>query len=160
MKKNTDRLVFTINHVHPQMGGMGTTTPGGETLKYLYAGRIKIKRKEEFPDGSYIIEGTIMKNAFGYKGKVFYLFIRAGYGIHHGLTALYDCIVLGLAKRSKQGIISMGDQSFGRLSGWVKSPEDKDFTPFYDAIKSLQQVDDLGNGYAQVFEEIEDDQSV
>jgi RecA/RadA recombinase len=124
MRSEEPKTIFMVNHAYPKIGGRGLDTPGGEVKKYLSSIRIAVKRKyikgryEEYPDGSYIIEGTVVKNRWGLKEKVFNLFVLSGKGIHLGLTAMYDCINLGLAKRDRT--IKIGDNSFGTMKECVQ----------------------------------------
>lgn len=133
IRTDRNRSIFMINHVHQNIGGMGTTTPGGETTKYLSAVRLRVKRKEEFPDQSYVIEGTIVKNRFGYRDRKFYIFMLAGTGIHLGLSAMYDCFIMELAERGK--VVKMDGQSYGYLKDLVKAGHEKRnevFLPFIE----------------------------
>ena len=77
LRTESHKAVFMINHVHANIGSFGTVTPGGVSKNYLSAIIMRVKRKEEFPDQSYVIEGTVRKNRFGYRGRKFYLFILA-----------------------------------------------------------------------------------
>lgn len=91
ISREIEKLLFVTNHLQPNMGVPGMHTPGGVTLGYLSAMRIKIiKRIENFKDGSYAIECTVDKNRWGFENRKFYLVILAGQGIHNGLTAFYD----------------------------------------------------------------------
>lgn len=146
IREDRNRSIFMINHVHPNIGGMGTVTPGGETTKYLTALRLRVKRKEEFPDQSYVIEGTVVKNRFGYKERKFYIFMLAGTGIHLGLTAMYDCFILELAERPRN-IVKMDGISYGHLSKFTKSAhagENEIFQPFIDKLagKEIKLVEE------------------
>lgn len=142
MRSDESKTIFMINHAYPKIGGRGLDTPGGEVKKYLASIRIAVKRKylkgsyEEYPDGSYIIEGTVVKNRWGLKDKVFNLFVLSGKGIHVGLTAMYDCINLGLAK--KERTIKIGDTSFGTMKEIVSQAHAGNndfFIPFIDMIR-------------------------
>jgi hypothetical protein len=137
MRSEEPKTIFMVNHAYPKIGGRGLDTPGGEVKKYLSSIRIAVKRKyikgryEEYPDGSYIIEGTVVKNRWGLKEKVFNLFVLSGKGIHLGLTAMYDCINLGTAKRDRT--IKIGDNSFGTMKECVQQAHngnDDFFDPF------------------------------
>ena len=70
------------------------------------------------------------------KKKEFTVFVKAGVGIHYGLTAMFEALDLKKAKRTK-GVIKMGDTSFGYLSKILKNEWENDefFQPFYDALK-------------------------
>ena len=118
--------------------------------------RISVKRKylknkyEEYPDGSYIIEGTVVKNRWGLKDKVFNLFVLSGKGIHFGLTALYDCLNLGLATKSRT--IKIRDVSFGTMREVVQQAHDGNddfFEPFVLVLADKFEVN--------TDEEMEDD---
>lgn len=160
IRTDRNRSIFMINHVHQNIGGMGTTTPGGETTKYLSAVRMRVKRKEEVYDQSYVIEGTVTKNRFGYRDRKFYIFMLAGTGIHIGLTALYDCFVLGLAERAK--VVKINGQSYGRLNNFlVAAHEGKNevFQPFIDLLANktpkIVEVEMIG-GEMEIDEEVEE----
>jgi len=138
--------IFMINHAYPRIGGKGVETPGGEVKKYLASMRVQVKRKyykgkyEEFPDGSYIIEGLVVKNRWGYKDRNFWLFVLAGKGIHKGLTAMYDGIQLGLVDRKR--VISIGENKFGYLKDVVEKAQEGDdefFEPFFEVLRNQEQ---------------------
>jgi recombination protein RecA len=147
--EGNDAIVFTINHQHPAMGSRtyGTTTPGGETLKYLYAVRMNIKRKwitkslSAFPDGSYVIEGKIIKNAFGYRDRMFWLTVLAGSGIHQGLTAMWDCIELKEAS-FKSGIVQLGSEKWRikRLVDAAHEGNTEIFIPFVETLQGSTKI--------------------
>ncbi len=137
--------MFMINHSYPRIGGVGSETPGGEVKKYLNTIRIQVKRRfykgkyEEYPDGSYLIEGTVVKNRWGYKDRKFLLFVLSGKGIHRGMTALFDGMEMGLVERKKT--ISIGDQKFGYLKDIVAKAQEGDgdfFQPFFDVLKDAK----------------------
>lgn len=134
--------IFMINHVYPRIGGLGSSTPGGEVKRYLVTIQIQVKRRfykgkyEEYPDGSYLIEGTVTKNRWGYKDRKFLLFVLSGKGIHKGMTAVFDGIELGLVDRKK--VISIGDTKFGYLKNLVEQAQagnDAFFEPFFELLR-------------------------
>lgn len=148
-EKGSNKALFMINHAYPKIGGRGFDTPGGEVKKYLASIRIQVKRRfvkgkyEEFPDGSYIIEGTIIKNRWGYKDRKFYLFVLAGKGIDLGLTAMYDGIML--KKVSKDKVIKIGDTSFGYLKDIVNQAQEGNtefFSPFFEVLTDVEKGTD------------------
>lgn len=156
MRSEDSKTIFMINHAYPRIGGRGMDTPGGEVKKYLSSIRISVKRKylknkyEEYPDGSYIIEGTVVKNRWGLKDKVFNLFVLSGKGIHIGLTSMYDAISLGLAEKGRT--IKIGDSSFGTMKEIVRQAHEGNddlFIPFQDILSSIYQIG--------ISEEVEDD---
>lgn len=142
--------VFMINHAYPRIGGLGINTPGGEAKKYLASIRIQVKRVyyknkyEEYPDGSYVIEGLIDKNRWGFKGRKFWLFVLSGKGIHLGLTALYDAYRLELLTINRN-VVKIDDQSFGHLKKIIQKAQDGNdefFEPFFEVLRNQEQVDD------------------
>jgi len=141
LRDESHKAVFMINHVHANIGGFGSVTPGGVSKNYLSAVIMRVKRKEEFPDQSYVIEGTVRKNRFGYRGRKFYLFVLAEKGIHLGLTAMYDCFLLGLAERSKT--IKIGDQKFGYLKALVEKAHAGDTETFEPFVSLLPKSETL-----------------
>lgn len=161
MRSDEPKTIFMINHAYPKIGGRGKETPGVEVKKYLASMRIEVKRRflknkyEEFPDGSYIIEGTVVKNRWGHKDRDFHLFVLAGYGIHIGLTAMYDAFDLGLVERGRT--IKIGSTSFGSLKDVIMKAHDGDerfFIPFVEALGEHQ--DDMMVQEILEGEEVED----
>jgi hypothetical protein len=158
------KTIFMINHAYPRIGGRGMDTPGGEVKKYLTSMRISVKRRylknkyEEFPDGSYIIEGEVIKNRWGLKDKCFHLFVLAGYGIHVGLTAMYDLIDLGLVERGRS--MKMDGVSFGTLKDVIMKAHDgneKFFIPFIEKLSNQTITAPVSEDYEQEINETEDD---
>jgi RecA/RadA recombinase len=129
-------IVLMTNHMLPILGmGKGTTTPGGKVKGFMAGAQIKLSRKENYEDGSYWLCGKVEKHRFGYDKHLFYLFVLAGFGIHAGLTAVRDCIILGLAKEERT--IKLGDKSFGYFKGMIENNLDNNlFQPFVEALKT------------------------
>lgn len=152
MRSEDTKTIFMINHAYPKIGGRGKETPGGEVKKYLASIRIEVKRKyvrggyEEYPDGSYVIEGNVVKNRWGLKDKAFNLFVLSGRGIHFGLTAMYDGMELGIVKRpdKKSHGIHIGDMNFGSTKQVIMKAhegDDKFFEPFVYAVnESYEEI--------------------
>jgi RecA/RadA recombinase len=146
------RTIFMINHAYPVIGGRGLTSPGGEVKKYLASIRIQVKRKyvsggyEEFPDGSYVILGQVVKNRWGLKDRTFHLFVLSGKGVSKELTAVYDCLVMKLAKKDR--VIKIGDQSFGYLKNIVdeaRAGNTDFFQPFFELLSQHKDTDTIEN---------------
>lgn len=151
MKGEDAPSIFMINHAYPRMGGMGIEAPGGRVKEYINSVRIQVKRRywkskyEEYPDGSYVLEGKVVKNRWGFKDRIFYLFVLSGKGIHKGLTAMYDGMMLDLVDRKKT--IKIGDKSFGYLKNIVEEAQagnDEFFEPFFEVLNG--QSKDTENG--------------
>jgi hypothetical protein len=103
--------------------------------------RILLKRQEDFPDGSYVLEGKVVKNRWGYRDRIFYIFMLAGKGIHKGLTAMYDGIILGKVERKKS--IKIGETNMGFLKNIIEKAQEGNeeyFQPFYDVLKGDEDV--------------------
>jgi recombination protein RecA len=146
--------IFMTNHEHPTIGGMtqGTVTPGGETKKYLSHLRLRIKPaflgKSTIDYGSsWLIEGRVEHNRDGYSKTTFYVYMVAGEGIHTGLTAMWDCLVKGLATSSAANIketstISLDGKSYGKLKNILDKRKDAEmFVAFSNALK-VETVED------------------
>jgi len=141
LREHDNKTMFTVNHAYPRIGGLGYSSPGGEVKNYLFSIRIHVKRRyvksgwQEYPDGSYVIEGKITKNRWGIKDKEFLLFVLSGKGMHKGMTAMFDCIELGLA--TSKNVVKIGDKSFGRLKPIIdeaQSGNEQFFEPFYELL--------------------------
>lgn len=152
LRKPDAPTIFMINHEYPRIGGLGSDTPGGQVKKYLASMRVKVKRVyyknkyAEYPDGSYVIEGKVIKNRWGYKGRPFWLFVLAGKGISKGMTVIYDASRLELLTLDRN-IVKIGDKSFGHIKKLIQEAQDgneEPFEVFYDLLRS-QEVENENN---------------
>ncbi len=150
LRKPDAPTIFMINHEYPRIGGLGSDTPGGQVKKYLASMRVKVKRVyyknkyAEYPDGSYVIEGKVVKNRWGYKGRTFWLFVLAGKGISKGMTAIYDASRLELLTLDRN-IVKIGDTSFGHIKKLIQEAQDgneEPFEVFYELLRNQEQIDD------------------
>jgi RecA/RadA recombinase len=130
------KCVFLINHQHPIMGARGVNTPGGETIKYLCAARVRMSRKEAFPDYSYVIEGKVTKNRFGYKDTVFHIVNLSGKGIHRGLTWMYDGFLNKTIERDRGRVKINGESICTLKEAFIQAHAGNNdfFLPFRDAV--------------------------
>lgn len=138
--KSEPSSMFLINHVQQLIGGMGSTTSGGDTKKYMSAIRIRLSATERFDDGSHLVTGKIEKNRFGIGQQQFNMLYLGGKGYHQGLSAMFDCIALGLAKRERT--IKLGEDSYGFISKvFEKAIEGDDafFMPFQEALINYEK---------------------
>jgi len=138
------KTLLMINHWLPQIGSRGYQAPGGAVKSFLASVRVKLKRVEEYPDGSYILQGEVVKNRWGYKDKVFYVFMLAGKGIHYGLTAIYDCIISGKITY-KNGVLRKDGESLGRLSKFVKEAKLNNYEIFDQFFIALEEPSSAGS---------------
>ena len=151
------KLAIYINHVHPNIGGRGFDTPGGETKKFAANVRIWLRRIEsDIPEGTgnFLAEAKIQKLKFGgthseRKGLIFFI---PGYGVSVEMSAVFDCIRLELAERGaviKMDQMDLDDKRFkptsmGRISTLVDhamEPEKhrKTFEPFFEALAKYDE---------------------
>jgi RecA/RadA recombinase len=138
--KETPTVVFVIAHLSQIIGGRGSETTGGTAKKFLASLRIRLRRVEGFDDGSYLIEGKLEKNRWGIEDKTFQMCYLSGKGFHTGLSAVFDCVTMGLAKRER--VIKMGDDSYGfisKLFAQASDGQDAVFEPFKDALKAFDK---------------------
>lgn len=129
--------VFIVNHLFGIIGGRGSITAGGESVKNLPAVRIRLQPIEKEDDGSMVVGGSVEKLRFRSDEsgpKQFKFFSRPGYGIHPGLSAVLDCIDQGKAKKDRT--ITMGNKSYGYWSKLVEQADDLDlFALFVEALR-------------------------
>lgn len=147
--------IFLTNHLHPKIGSMvtGQDTSGGEKKKYLAHIRLDLKRAYignsavDFGE-SYLLKGHVDHNRFGFPKRDFYVFIVGGEGIHVGLTALWDCVMLGYADLSAKSIkdsvvVNMDGTSYGKMRQILKDRNDPEFfTPFINKLREDQDMED------------------
>lgn len=111
---------FIINHVHPNIGKQGHSTAGGETLKFAAQVRLMLWTGEVFADKEgkpygFYVQGQVEKLRYGGRGRKFGFYIVPGYGVHIGASAMFDCFLQGLAERTQQGRVKIGDKNFGYI---------------------------------------------
>lgn len=152
--------IIMTNHEHPNFQSIGfgnsTITSGGESKKYMSQIRIRLSdafiKKENFKDsafsggvkfdGSWLVEGKVNENRFGISDQKFWVFMIGGEGIHAGLTAMIECLILGHAKSSAQSLketatISLDGMSYGKLGKILRDRADEEmFKSFKNALKA------------------------
>ena len=146
----TGKWWFVINHTSPNIGGAGFSTPGGRKTKYLAVVRAWIRRKaNDWPEGTgnFVAEITFQKLKYGIKGRKAWVYFIPGYGVSREMTAIYECIQMGIARKEatiKLEVMDGEDKEFkwmsqGRVSALAKKALDpekniKTFRPFFDAL--------------------------
>jgi RecA/RadA recombinase len=140
---------FAITHEYKAYSQYEPSTkPGGDAIKYLTrchisVGRIKWAQDLKYilDDGSYIIKGVIDKFNYGIRGKEFYVFILSNYGAHLGMSAVFDAIQYGVAKR-KAGRIVLGEWSYtlNEMLKQARDGNDEFFQPVADALQDTYSV--------------------
>ena len=160
LRSENPGITFLTNHFHPTIGGMvqGQDTPGGVRKKALCHVRINLKRaffqtltQEKQKKGgrtcdfgeSWLINGKIDSNRFGFSQRNFYVFLVGGEGIHVGLTAMWECLrneiaTLSAASFAEGTKVSMDGVEFGKLGNIIKNrnEEPEMFVPFINALRS------------------------
>lgn len=134
------KALFIVNHVAAVIGGRGHTTPGGESVKFLGAVRLMVWQDEIITNSkdemvAFVAQGQVEKLRYGAKGRKFKFVVIPGYGVSRELTALIDCVELGLATRKTT--VKVGKDNIGYLSKLVESARsgyDKTFEPFFSAL--------------------------
>lgn len=137
MEKGKPSLVFATNHVHQKMGGMakGVSTSGGVKKDYLSTVQVILSYAEKDELGI-LLKGKVTKNTFGYSNRIFHVYLIYGYGIHPGITAVHDCLNMGLADKSR--VVKLGGKSYGYMKDIIKSSSDPElFKPFQDALNGV-----------------------
>jgi hypothetical protein len=137
--------VFVVNHQYGRMG-YGSDSPG-DRWKHGCGIRITLHKwwrrpgkdkgqSGELPDGSWIVGAEVKDNKFGPTGREFSYVVKAGRGVHPGLSAAHACVCLDLAEVGKTGYISLGGKSYGTFNQMVKKWRDEEmFAPFFDVLE-------------------------
>lgn len=165
LAENPHTIIMT-NHEHPNFQSIGfgnsTITSGGEAKKYMSQIRIRLYdayiKKEVYKnsafsgsvkfDGSWLVEGKVNENRFGISDQKFWCFMIGGEGVHAGLTAMLECLILGHASSSAKTLsetskISLDGVDYGKLGKIIRDRQDTDmFKAFRNALKMSAQVDD------------------
>jgi RecA/RadA recombinase len=149
------KMVFQVNHQYATMDGnkYGRLTPGGNSKEYFTATRLSLSRKEEFEDtGACLLAIKADKMRLGGRKKKerAHVMIVPGYGISWQMTAVFDCIVAGLAERAKSGYIKVEDedgvtQNAGRISGLFTMALAGDPGPFAPFLYQLEHQGFVNN---------------
>jgi RecA/RadA recombinase len=158
LAENPHTIIMT-NHEHPNFQSIGfgnsTITSGGESKKYMSQIRIRLSdayiKKENLKDssisggvkfdGAWLVEGKVNENRFGISDQKFWCFLVGGEGIHAGLTAIMECLILGKAESSAKTLsetatISLDGTSYGKLGKIIRDRKDDElFKAFRNALK-------------------------
>lgn len=98
------KVLVAVNHEQQIIDKhvKGTTTPGGNALKYAASVRMKMWREETFDDGTFVAKVKIEKLRYGGANpeRIGLVCIVPGLGVSPELTALFDCELLGFVERA------------------------------------------------------------
>lgn len=156
IQNKTPNVVFYTNHVKPVFGGFRSFGPppmessGGRAVGYLSTQSIDIKRLfgYDFQDvNGWILEGKVDKNRDGFRGRKFYIYMQAGEGVHVGLTAMFECIIAGLAQDKGKKVV-MDGVDYGKIVKIIENRHNDPsfFNPFINALASqgvVQEEDEV-----------------
>lgn len=142
--KERPAAAFIVNHVHGIMGGRGHASAGGETLKYMAAVRMMLWTKKVWTVSDddptvlgFQVEGQIEKLRYGGRGKKFQFYIVPDYGVHQGVSALMDCIELGIAE--SKTTVKLDGKSLGYIKkdflSYAADGKHRKFEPFIEAAQ-------------------------
>jgi RecA/RadA recombinase len=148
--KTRPSAAFVINHVHSIIGGRGHSTAGGETLKYIAAVRIMLtpvatwRLKDDDPTSPLLgfqVKGQIEKLRYGGRGEAFSFFIVPGYGVHQGVSAMFDCFTYKLAEQGST--VKLDGKSLGYirkdLLTYAAKGKERKFDPFVEKLQEYEK---------------------
>lgn len=144
-------VAIMLNHVHVDMANkMNYTayiTPGGVGKEFASVARIHLKTADPKLriEGTEVTKGVVEKLRYGGAGREFVFAILPGQGVSAELTAVLDCVALGLAERGNvvtlKGQGKAKNKSMGRLGELVQAAVDRDtdrFEPFAAALEEYE----------------------
>jgi RecA/RadA recombinase len=136
--KQTPSIMIFVNHRYQIIGGRGSKTAGGEATMNYPAIRLRAQRSFNASDNfgeAFLINLSLDKLRFRKRAdlepRAAQAFLLPGYGIHVGLSAVFDCLSWGFATRTN-GRVDMGGKSYGFLSKMISDKYDDPefFAPF------------------------------
>ena len=151
--KERPSSAFIINHVYQILGGRGHTTAGGVLLGALAGVRLMLWTGEAFYDDKtgkplgFLVKGKVEKLRFGGKGGEFQFYIVPGFGIHVGVSAMFDCFEFELAERGTR--VKLDDRNIGYLKtdllSYAALGKTRKFLPFIDKLNEYADKVEKGN---------------
>lgn len=136
-----EKIFIATNHLFANIGTIpGTYTPGGRTIQGFTSLHLRLSQARRgmkpifFDGGGWLLNGKVDNTNFGEKGREFNLFVIGGWGVHKGLTALYDCLGFGLATEER-GVVSLNGTKVGKIKTLVEDfTHTEKFDPFVSAL--------------------------
>ena|SRR5688572_3177143 len=154
-EKKRPSSAFVVNHHYQILGSHGHTTAGGVVLPALAGVRAALWVSEAFysddhkPYG-FVVSGALEKLRFGGKGGRFQFYTVPGFGVHPGVSAMFDCFELGLAERDKSGRVKLDGKSLGYirtdLLSYAAEGKTRKFLPFLELVSEQMKRDEQING--------------
>jgi hypothetical protein len=143
------------------MGGRGHTTTGGERIKFLSGVRLMLWPRETFrvddEDSSsevlgFLVEGQVEKLRFGAKGQTFHFYIVPGFGVHVGVSAMFDAFAMGEAERGAR--VKLNGKSLGLLKkdllSYAAEGRQRKFYPFIERMQKVAERVEKGEHVSTV----------
>jgi hypothetical protein len=170
--ENKDTVLIATNHQYENMqtiGGAKTyTEPGGVVKKNISHLRIRMQvpwvdyisagdaKKEARWEEGWVLQGKVDKNRAGAKNRIFQVFVVGGQGLHVGLSAMMDCLQLGIAEVQGGAKVVMDGESFGSINKIISNERDNAdlFIPFQNRLKAYA----LEDGGEDIEEEVEEEE--
>jgi len=132
--------IFLVDHMSAAMQGEADSP--GKRWKHSCGIRLVLHKwykpadgkakSGELKDGSWIVGAEVKANKFGPEGREFSFVVKAGRGVHVGLSAVHACVMNGLVTVGKTGHIAIEDKTFGTFNQMCEKWRDDDlFAPFY-----------------------------
>jgi hypothetical protein len=96
-------------------------------------------RETKHLDGAgFVAEGKVEKNTYGGKGREFQFVVLDNIGLSRDLTAVEDCLALGLAEKNSQGYLMIDGEKLPRHTQLVLHAQLDNkpglFQPFHAAL--------------------------
>lgn len=138
--------VFLVDHMSSSMSGEADSP--GKRWKHSCGVRLRLSKwwkpktgkaqSGELKDGSWVVGVEVKKNKFGPEGREFSFVVKAGRGVHPGLSAVHACMQLDLCEVGKTGYITLGGEKFGTFNQMVadKWRDAELFAPFTAALEA------------------------
>jgi hypothetical protein len=140
--------VFVVNHEYTLLNATGRRDSPGHRWKHGCGLRINLRKwwakpgekkgqSGELKDGSWIVGAEVVDNKFGPSGREFSYVVKAGRGVHPGLSAAHACIQIGLVEVGKTGYVQVGGESKGTFNQMLveRWQDESFFAPFYAALE-------------------------
>jgi len=176
ISKQTPSTAIGINHVYPSFGGRGHSTPGGERKSFLAGVRLMLWTDEVFREDDddkastilgFLVKGQVEKLRFGGRGRTFGFYIVPGYGVHEGVSAMFDAFEITYRMRKnpipylkaeRKTVVKLNGKGLGFLKKdllkYALEGKRRKFYPFQEVMARV--TDDVEKGLVSLEEGDED----
>lgn len=141
--------LFLVNHVLDEFGGQGHYTPGGKTKNFLANYRLMFSKDKGWDEGYFSVAVKAEKLKYGGTKKEArgFIFLIPGFGVSPEMTAVHDCIKLGIAEAKTHVKLEIDGKlkSFGFMSKLVEastaeSLDEEKFKPFFEKLEEFYEI--------------------